>query len=214
MSLLGRGDVNVQEGWWRVMSSGTSAAWASYSEPGTQRSTGLWPSWRAQRARDCGPALIAFMLLGVGCGRSDMDIPRDLRIAEISTGWLDAGAHDLAQNKLVPTISFRLDNISEHETGSLRVQGIFHRAGEEEAWGSAFIRATGREGLAPGGSAGPLTLRSERGYTGEQAIPAILDHKDFVDVTVELFIKHGSAQWVRLDQYQIERRLIADEGAV
>lgn len=158
----------------------------------------------------CGPALIGFLLLSVGCGRPVVDVPRDLRVADMTTGWFDAGSDDLAQNKLVPTISFRLDNISEHETGSLRVQGMFHRAGEDEGWGAAFIRATGREGLAPGASAGPFALRSERGYTGEQAGREMLEHRDFVDVTVELFVKHRSAQWVRLNEYQIERHLITN----
>ena len=169
------------------------------------------PSLRRQRRRWwLGPALVGLLLLGVGCQQSEVDIPHDLRVADITTGWLDAGVDDLGQNKLVPAISFRLENMSEHETDSLRVQGMFRRAGEDEGWGSAFLRATGREGLAPGGSAGPFAMRSERGYTGEQTAREMLEHKDFVDVTVELFVKHGSAQWVRLDQYQIERNLIAD----
>ena len=154
-------------------------------------------------------ALIGLLLISVGCGRS-VDVPRALRVVDMTTGWLDAGTEDLAQNKLVPTISFRLDNVSEHEIGSLQVQGMFRREGEDEGWGSSFIRAIGREGLGPGASAGPFTLRSERGYTGEQAGRELLEHRDFVDVTVELFVKHRSAQWVRLEQFQVERRLITE----
>ena len=155
-----------------------------------------------------GAALMGFFLISVGCERSAVDVPRALRVADITTGWLDAGTEDLPQNRLVPTISFRLDNVSDQEIGSLRVQGMFRRVGEDVEWGSAFIRAIGREGLASGASAGPFTLRSELGYTGEQARREMFEHKDFVDATVELFVKHRSAQWVRLDEYQIERHLM------
>ena len=157
----------------------------------------------------CVTALTGCLLISVGCEQS-VDVPRALRVADMTTGWLDAGADELAQNKLVPTISFRLDNVSEHELGSLQVQGMFHRVGEEEGWGSAFIRAVGRKGLVPGASVGPFTLRSERGYTGEQAGREMLEHGDFVDVTVELFVKHRSAQWVSVNQYPIERYLITE----
>ena len=132
----------------------------------------------------------------------------------VSQTWrrvgFDTGVDESAQHKLVPTISFSLDNVSDQELGSLQVQGMFRRAGEEEGWGSAFVRAIGREGLGPGASAGPFTMRSERGYTGKQAGREMLEHSDFVDVTVELFVKHRSARWVSLNQYQIERHLITE----
>ena len=35
-------------------------------------------------------------------------------------------------------------------------------------------------------------------------------HRDFVDVTVELFVKHRAEQWVKLDQYPIARQSITD----
>ena len=75
----------------------------------------------------------------------------------VSQTWrrvgFDTGVDESAQHKLVPTISFSLDNVSDQELGSLQVQGMFRRAGEEEGWGSAFVRAIGREGLGPGGLA-------------------------------------------------------------
>ena len=50
---------------------------------------------RSRRGWVCGPALIGFLLLGVGCERSDVDVPRDLRVADITTGWFDAGSDDV-----------------------------------------------------------------------------------------------------------------------
>jgi hypothetical protein len=36
----------------------------------------------------------------------------------------------------------------------------------------------------------------------------MLSHSQFRDAKVEVFGKHGSAQWVRLGEYPIERRLL------
>ena len=39
---------------------------------------------------------------------------------------------------------------------------------------------------------------------------AIGEAQLFVDVTVELFVKHRSTQWVRLNRYEIEQQLITE----
>ncbi len=132
----------------------------------------------------------------------------------VAVGWVDAGATvtdaSRSENKLVPTISFRLDNTSTEPLRSLQVNGVFRRTGEDLVWGTFLIRAVGREGLAPGASTGPLTVRLNLGYTGEQSrLAEMLEHRDFVDVTVELMVKHASAPWIALDRFDIERHLIA-----
>ena len=54
-------------------------------------------------------------------------------------------------------------------------------------------------------------MRLGLGYTGEQSrLAEMLEHRDFVDVTVELMVKHVSAPWVALDQFDIDRRLIIE----
>ena len=81
-------------------------------------------------------------------------------------------------------------------------------AGEIQEWGNAYVRAVGREGLDPGALAGPFTMESGLGYTGEQPRVEMLQHRDFVDVKVELFIKHRADPWVRLGEHQIDRQLL------
>lgn len=145
-----------------------------------------------------------------GCSGATVDAREALRMAEVTTGWLPA--ESAAGNKIVPVLSFRLDNTGAAPLGVLQVNAIFRRAGEELDWGSVLVRAVGREGLIAGASAGPFTLRSERGYTGPQSIDALLKHREFVDVSVELFVRHRADRWTRLGTVDVDRRLLAPVG--
>ena len=67
----------------------------------------------------------------------------------------------------------------------------------------------GSEGLAPGLTSAPQTIRSQLGYTGsDQTRDDMLKNSHFVDAEVELFAKYGSTQWKRIGEYPITRRLI------
>ena len=150
-------------------------------------------------------------ILAGGCFGSAVDAREALSLAEVTTGWLPAESD--AGNKIAPVLSFRLDNTGAAPLGVLQVNAVFRRAGEDLQWGSALARAVGREGLAPGASAGPFTLRSERGYTGRQSIDSLLTHREFVDVSVELFVRHRADRWVRLGAFDVDRRLLAVDAA-
>ena len=168
-----------------------------------------------------------------GCGGPRVDLGTALEVEDITTGWLDVGVDDYGRNKLVPTLSFRLANVSMESVRTLQLNGIFRRclvayagqpepvsevspadpesgtcAGEIQEWGSSFMRAVGREGLESGAATEPFTMESALGYTGEQPRLEMLQHRQFVDVKIELFVKQGSEQWVKLGEYSVERQLL------
>jgi len=183
----------------------------------------------------CGVAAAVVML--AGCGGSAIPINDALSVEDITTGWLDAGLDNLGRNKLVPTISFRLANDSDESVRVLQLNGVFRRCavadagqpepvsevspadptagtcpGEMQEWGSSYLRAVGREGLAPGAATEPFTMESGLGYTGEQSRLNMLDHREFVDVKVEVFVKRLAEQWVKLGEHSIERQLLTSSG--
>ena len=175
---------------------------------------------------------IAVLMLAGGCGGPTLEMSATLAVTDVTTGWLDVGLDELGRSKLVPTISFRLRNISDTHVRTLQLNGVFRRcqvgqgdappvsevspadpeagtcAGEIQEWGNAYVRAVGREGLDAGALAGPFTMESGLGYTGEQPRVEMLQHRDFVDVKVELFIKHRADPWVRLGEHPIDRQLL------
>jgi hypothetical protein len=145
--------------------------------------------------------------LQVACSRN-REVEKDLKIVETRTGWYDAGIVD-GKNKIVPSMAFKLENVSSEEISRVQVNAIFHRINETEAWGEHFAPAIGSEGLKPGAVGNEIVLRGNLGYTSpDQSRAQILADRRFVDVKVELFGKHGSRTWVKMGEFPIERKLL------
>src|SRR5215467_10407991 len=88
--------------------------------------------------------LLIFALSTASC-RPPVDLTKGLQVEVVSSGWLDAGIID-GKNKLVPTISFKLKNLSTEPLVTLQVNSIFRRVTDKEEWGSAFLPAAGSSG--------------------------------------------------------------------
>jgi hypothetical protein len=152
-------------------------------------------------------ALLAAALFLGGCQAREVE--KDLRIIGVETGWYDAGIVD-GQNKLVPSVSFRIENVSQEPIEDVQINAIFRRVNEAEAWGDRLVRGIGDEGLAPGATGRILVVRSERGYTGTEARAQMLKNSEFVDAKVELFGRHRSRPWVKMAEIPISRELMTD----
>ena len=152
--------------------------------------------------------LVVLLVASAGCGPT-VDLTKGITINVVKTGWYDAGIVN-GQNKLVPSITFTVTNVSDQKLKMLQINSLFRRVGEPDEWGSALVSAAGSEGLAPGATTAPLTVRSNLGYTGsDQTRQEMLHNSHFVDAKVELFAKYGSIQWVRVGDYPITRELLA-----
>ncbi|MEO8257419.1 MAG: hypothetical protein ABI868_08750 [Acidobacteriota bacterium] len=152
------------------------------------------------------PLLIALVVC-VGC-TPPVDLATGLQVNDVTTGWFDAGIVN-GQTKLVPTVTFTIKNVSDQKLVVLQVNAVFRRVTEKDEWGAGFLNVAGSEGLAPGMTAGPLTIRSQLGYTGsEQTREDMLNNSHFVDAEVELFAKYASEQWKRVAESKISRRLL------
>jgi len=145
--------------------------------------------------------------LTAACDRS-RDVSKDLKIVDARTGWYDAGIID-GKNKIVPSIAFRLENVSQEEIARVQVNAIFHRINETEPWGDYYAPAIGSAGLQPSATGTELVLRGNLGYTSpDQSRAQILADRRFVDVKVEIFGKHGSRTWTKMGEFPIERKLL------
>ena len=148
------------------------------------------------------------VLLVAGC--SAREVEKDLRITDARTGWYDAGIIEGGMNKLVPSVSFTLQNISSTAIARVQVNAVFRRVGEQEAWGEHFINAIDRDGLEAGATGNTIVLRSTLGYTGTEPRLEMLRNREFVDAKVEIYGKHGSHIWVLIGEYQIDRQLLTE----
>jgi hypothetical protein len=151
--------------------------------------------------------LIAVAFAGAGCA-PDVDLKSGLQVTVVRTGWFDAGITGDGKNKLVPTVSFRVMNVSNRKLAVLQVNALFHRVNEPDEWGSGLVSVAGSEGLAPGATSPVLTVKSQLGYTGTDSRADMLKNSQFVDAKVNLFAKYGSVQWTPIGEYPIARQLI------
>ena len=151
--------------------------------------------------------LLTSALLG-GCGGPPVDLKQALQIDIVSTGWYDVGIVD-GKNKLVPSVSFTVKNLSEQELVSLQMMASFFRVNDTSSeWGNNLVKAAGAPGLAPGATTEVLTIRSPLGYTGTEPRVDMLKNSHFVDATVKLVAKYAAIQWTHVKEVPIERQLV------
>jgi hypothetical protein len=157
------------------------------------------------------PVRLLLILAIVSCSACGptVDLTKGLEVHVVNSGWYDVGIVN-GQNKLVPTVMFTLHNVSDQTLGTLQVQALFRRVGEDTEWGNGFLTVVGSKGLAPTATTDPITIKSQLGYTGsEQSRQEMLQNSHFVDAKVELFGKYAATQWVRLGSFPITRQLLA-----
>ncbi len=153
-------------------------------------------------------AVLALMALAAACGGPPAPLDTVVRVDDVVTGWFDAGVTDDGKNKIVPSISLTLINTGGDPTGGIQLNCIFRRVGDPEEWSTALVRVVDTNGLAPGATAPPVVVRAPQGYTGVQPRAQLLDNRLFIDAKVEVFGKHGSATWVKLGDFRIDRQLL------
>ena len=90
-------------------------------------------------------SLVAFVSFS-GCGPA-VDLTKGLQVTIVNTGWFDVGIVN-GQNKLVPSVTFTLKNVSEKTLSTLQVNALFRRVSENDEWGSGFLTVAGSAGLA------------------------------------------------------------------
>jgi hypothetical protein len=157
-------------------------------------------------------ALGCLILSATACG-SRVDVKKDLVVVDVVTGWYDAGIirdPEGEKNKLVPSIVFRLKNVTPDKTiASVQINAVYRPVNErDKEWGTTWVRAIGPDGVKPGETSGQLVLRSDRGYLGPQPRLQMLQNRGFVDVIVDVMGKYGPDQWVKLGTYQVARQLL------
>jgi hypothetical protein len=148
--------------------------------------------------------------LAIGLAACDQrEVEKVVKVTDVKTGWHDAGIVD-GQNKLVPTVTFHLQNVTTDSIDGVQVNVVFRQVTEDLAWGDRLIRGVGSDGLAGGATTAPLVVRSPRGYTGPQPRAEMLKNKEFIDVKVDLFARHGSRTWQKIGEFPVERKLLAE----
>ena len=153
------------------------------------------------------PGLLLVLLAGVACTRQ-VDIKQTFRVTDLSGGYYDAGVVD-GKNKLIPTVSFRVEKSTSEETRPLSVNVLFKqvKGNTDEEWDDVFLQ---RVDFTEGNRTPALTLRPTAGVTGDppQSRADMLKNSYFVDIRAVIFAKQSSSNWVELARFDIPRQIL------
>jgi hypothetical protein len=151
-------------------------------------------------------ALILPLLLSAACG-STVDLARAVAPESVTTGWADGG-HVAGKNKIVPTVTFKLKNVSDTDLRVVQVNAVFRRVNDPAEWSTGYVPEAAHE-LPPGAETPPRTVTGQQGYTGTDDPDALLKNSHFVDAKADLFVKSGSSNWTRIGEFPIARQLVS-----
>ena len=149
--------------------------------------------------------LLGFAIaITTACG-APVDVAKAVQAEVVTSGWLPASSPD-GRNKIVPSVSLALKNVSNQTLTALQVNAVFRRVSTNDEIASDFRPVSGSGGLGAGASTDKILLKAQRGYTGTDPIEELFHNSQFVDAKVEVFVKAGSAQWTRIGEYPIARQ--------
>ena len=148
-------------------------------------------------------ALVA-ALLAANCG-TPIDLKQALEVIDVSSGYFDAGIVN-GQNKLVPSVTFRLRKKPGVNMSSVSLNAGFLFSGTTEHADDVYVQSVPFEG----NETKPITVRTQWGYTGEppQTRAEMLKNSKFRDMEVQIFAKQSSSQWVELQRVPVSRQLL------
>jgi hypothetical protein len=152
--------------------------------------------------------LILAMLMTSACSQP-VDIAKAVQVDVATSGWRVAGVVD-GKNKIVPSVSVTLKNVSGQTLSAVQTNAVFRLASTNAEIGTDFRPVSGSGGLPAAASTDKITLKAALGYTGTDPVEELLNNSKFGDAKVELFVKVGSGQWTRIGEYPIARQLTGD----
>ena len=150
-------------------------------------------------------AIATAVLFTAACGSTGN--VQDLELQDISSGYFDEGVVN-GENKIVPSITFKLRNKGGSEVSTVQTNTIFQIEGKDGPMDEVLTRAIDTNGLAPQQSTNSLIVRSKIGYTGQQPRAEMLTNREFKDVRVRIFGKSGAGTWTLLGESVVERKIL------
>jgi hypothetical protein len=140
------------------------------------------------------------------------DPKAEVALSDVETYWAVDRPSGGTQY-IAPVVRFHLQNKSARAIRSIQASGTFRLKGEAQSWSGAFqqVAPVGGKALQPGQSVlVVLKPEGEGRYTSTVTPEEMLAHKNFKDVTVEVFVRVGSSGWTPMtDKVDVERRISA-----
>lgn len=153
-------------------------------------------------------AVATFLFWLASCkSMSPEELKNSVEIVDVETKWV-AKTYQPWPPKLilVPTISFRVKNISEKPLNYLNFNAIFKFKDETENLGDNFLAAIRKEPIRPGELSHVITLKSNFGVEGK-TLASFKDNPQWKPVVCRLFIQSKGSPHILLGEYAVSRTI-------
>ena len=158
--------------------------------------------------------LLALFVCGIAISSActqEIDLNKALTATDVFTGYYDAGSVN-GRNKLVPSISFRLQNVGDVPVRRVQALVSFWEVGADGELDSREVTAINSDGVEPGKSSEPVLVRSSAGYTLEQPRNELFTHSLFKGFIVKVFVKRAG-KIVPFGEFPVEKRIMPQATA-
>jgi hypothetical protein len=159
--------------------------------------------------------LIAASAAVLLAGCETRDVKADLEVVVVATGWYDVGpvlsGQDAGKNKIVPSTSIRLKNISQKGISGVQIDAVFRNQGEEKIISEHYVPGVASNTtLEPGVQTAPIVLRARWGFVGPETRSQMLQNTNFRDAQITILLRHGRSGWIPVKVIPVERKLLAE----
>ena len=152
----------------------------------------------------------ALIWLGqTGCkSYNEQQVHSSLEVVDLSTSWTMKEYRQWPNPKLtlVPTVTFKLKNNSSETLRYINVNAIFKEVDSVENLGDSFHTAVRGEGLAPGATSPPITLKSNFGVAGK-TLDSFKANPHWKSYYVKLFVQMGGPRHISMGEYPVSRQI-------
>jgi hypothetical protein len=138
---------------------------------------------------------------------SPEELKAAVEIVDVSSKWV-AKSYQPWPPKLilVPTITFRVKNVSERPLSYLNFNAIFKFRDDQENLGDNFLAAIRKDPIPPGEMSHAIALKSNFGVEGK-SLAQFKDNPQWKPVICRLFIQSKGSIHVLLGEYEISREI-------
>lgn len=153
--------------------------------------------------------ILAWLLNRAGLVKtmSPETLKASIEIVDVETQWVSK-TYQVWPPKLilVPSISFKVKNISDKPLKYINFNAIFRMRDDFENLGDNFLAAIRGEPIMPGETSETILLKSNYGVEGK-SLASFQDNPYWKIAIVQLFAQSKGSQQVKLGEWEVSRKI-------
>jgi hypothetical protein len=160
-----------------------------------------------------GAVLTASIILALLCQTAckapdDKEVKASIELLDIKTSWMMKEYRQWPNPKLtlVPTVSFRVKNLTADSIRFVNINAIFREREANENLGDCFKAAIGNEGLPAGETSPVVIMKSNFGVEGK-TLDSFKSNPQWRSYYVKLFAQMKGSRHVPLGEWPVSRQI-------